>query len=125
VYQTYDQYLLSQRYIVYFTFGEAFSKREAALEYSMQELARQGSLVEVMCLTVPDAACQNCGEMLFDWQSSVGDGIGTKGSDSCYYSASFGLVCEGCALHEAKLEVSEEILPAKDIAECDEMFHII
>lgn len=125
MYQTYDQYLLSKRYIVYFAFGEAFSKREAALEYSMHELARQGSLVVVMCISVPDAACQCCGEMLFDWQSSVCDGVGTKGSDSCYYSTSGGLVCEGCALHEAKLEVSEEILPAKDIVEGDEMFHII
>ena len=123
--KTFDQYISDQNYYIYFAFGESFSRLRDALCFAACELARQGKLVEVMCLTVPDCACQNCGEMLFDWQSSVGECAGTSGSDTCYFSLSGGLICESCARHEAKLEVREELIHGEEIGAQETMCHLI
>jgi hypothetical protein len=106
---TYDNYILSRTYKVYFAFGQAFSSKSDAIRYALKKLAEQGIVVEIMCLAVPDYACECCGEMLFDWQSSVGECSGTSGSDSCYFSLSKGLVCVKCAHLEAELYVTDEI----------------
>ena len=117
--KTYDQYLIEQEYCVYFVFGQVLPNREDALGYAAQELARQGKLVEVTCGSVPDCACQNCGEMLFDWQETVGERAGSQGSDKCWFSLSGGLVCGKCAMHEAGLEIYEEDLQGNELIETD------
>ena len=62
-----------------------------------------------MSVLWPNCACQFCGEMLFDWQSAVGECAGTSGADSCYFSLANGLVCEQCAYQEAALFITEEV----------------
>lgn len=123
--KTYDDYLQEQDFNIYFVFGISFTTRKEALTYAKSELSRQGILVEVMCLAVPDCACQNCGEMLFDWQSIVGESSGTSASDSCYYSLADGLVCENCAQHEVELEVHETMKRGSEIAAQETMCHLI
>ena len=107
MHNSYDSHILSRRYKVYLAFGRAFGSHRAALICAMEEMSKQGRLVEVMCSAVPDTACQSCGEMLFDWQTTVGECFGTSASDMCFFSLSGGLVCEKCAEHEAGLEVEE------------------
>ncbi len=107
--ETFDNYILNRNYDVYFSFGCAFASKKEALLYAHKKLAEQGSLVEVNFRAVPDCACDACGEMLFDWQKAPGELCGTSGSDSCYYSIAFGLVCERCAEREAELYVTKEI----------------
>ncbi len=123
--KTYDEYLLSQTYSVYFAFGEAFWSHSDAVAFAFRRLSLQGILVEILCLAVPECACQNCGEILFDWQKSVGECAGTSGSDSCWFSLSGGLVCERCAKHEAELEVHAEEIVGSHLIENETLYELL